>query len=170
MTEVWKDICGYEGTYQVSNFGRVKRLFRNGKENILSGKKDKDGYIEVILSSNQKKKYYRLHRLVADAFVPNVESKPQINHKDRNKQNNSANNLEWVTGSENILHTFATGRKVRRRPIVQYTRDMTLVSFWDSIREAGKALKIAENNITSCCSGKLPTAGGFIWRYKEADV
>lgn len=170
MTEIWKNVSGYEGTYQVSNLGRVKRLFKNGKENILSGKKDKDGYIEVILSSNQKKKYYRLHRLVAEAFVPNLESKPQINHKDRNKQNNSVDNLEWVSGSENVAHTFVTGRKIFRRPVVQYTRNMDIVSFWNSIREAGKTLKIAENNINSCCNGKLPTAGGFIWRYKEVDV
>lgn len=167
MTEVWKDISGYEGLYQVSNLGRVKRSFKNGKENMLIGKRDKDGYTEVILSKNQRKKYYRLHRLVADAFVPNLERKLQINHKDRNKQNNSADNLEWVTGSENVSHTFATGRKIYRRPVIQYTRDMNVVSFWDSIREAGRVLKISEHNINSCCNGKLPTAGGFIWRYRE---
>jgi hypothetical protein len=170
LTEIWKDVSGYEGLYQVSNFGRVKRFFKNGKENFLAGKKDKDGYIEVILSSNQRKKYCRLHRLVADAFIPNLENKPQINHKDRNKQNNSADNLEWVTVSENAAHTFATGRKIHRRPVVQYARNMDVVSIWDSIRAAGNALKISEHNINSCCNGKLPTAGGFVWRYKEVDV
>lgn len=170
MTEIWKDISGYEGLYQVSNLGRVKRFFKNGKENFLSGKKDKDGYIEVILSSNQRKKYYRLHRLVADAFVPNLENKPQINHKDRNKQNNYADNLEWVTCSENVSHTFSTGRKIHKRPIIQYTRNMDVVSIWDSIREAGRSLKICEHNINSCCHGRLATAGGYVWRYKEVDV
>lgn len=167
MTEIWKDIRGYERTYQVSNLGRVKRIFKNGKENVLTGKKDKDGYIEVILSSHQRKKYYRLHRLVAEAFVPNLESKPQINHKDRNKQNNSADNLEWVTGSENVAHTFVTGRKIYRRPVVQYARNMDVLACWDSIREAAHFLKISEHNINSCCNFKLPTAGGFIWRYNE---
>lgn len=168
--EFWKDIPGYEGLYQVSNYGRVKRYFKNGKENFLVGKKDKDGYTWVILSKNQRKKYIHVHRLVADAFVPNTEDKPQVNHKDRNKQNNSANNLEWVTCSENMLHTFATGRKIHRRPIVQYTRNMEFVSLWDSIREAGQALKIAESNINACCHNRFPTAGGYIWRYREVEV
>lgn len=170
MTEIWKDVSGYEGLYQVSNHGRVKRLFKNGKENVLSGKKDKDGYVEVILSVNQRKKFFRLHRLVADVFIPNPENKPQINHKDRNKQNNSADNLEWATGSENVFHTFVTGRRVYKRPVLQYTRNMELVSSWGSIKEAGRALKIAEPNINACCHGRFPTAGGFIWRYKEVDV
>lgn len=170
MTEIWKDIPGYEGLYQVSDYGRVKRSFKNGKENVLSGKIDKDGYTWVILSKNQRKKYVHVHRLVADAFIPNVENKPQVNHKDRNKQNNSANNLEWVTGSENMLHTFATGRKIHRRPIVQYTRNMEVVSFWNSIREAGRTLRISESNINACCHNRFPTAGGYIWRYREVDV
>ena len=170
MTEVWKDVLGYEGLYQVSSLGRVKRLHKNGKENILTGKKDKDGYTEIILSKSRKKKYFRLHRIVADAFIPNPANKPQINHKDRDKQNNTVANLEWVTGSENVLHTFATGRRVHKRPVLQYTRNMELVSSWDSIREAGRTLKIAENNINACCHGRFPTAGGFVWRYKECDV
>ncbi len=167
MTEIWKDITGYEGRYQVSNFGRVKRLLKNGNEKFLSGKKDKDGYIEIILSANQRKKYFRLHRLVADAFIPNPENKPQINHKDRNKKNNSVANLEWVTCSENVVHSFETGRKIYKRPIVQYTKNMEVVSYWNSIREAGRSLNIAVNNISSCCGGKLPSAGGYIWRYQE---
>lgn len=170
MTEVWRDVPGYVGLYKVSNQGRVKRCFGNGKENFLTGKKDKDGYTEVILSKNQRKKYFRLHRLVAEAFVPNPESKPQVNHKDRNKQNNSVTNLEWVTASENAKHCFLTGRKIHKRAVIQYTRDMVLVSLWDSIKEASKSLNINEHNISYCCAGGLKTAGGFVWRYKEVDI
>ena len=170
MTEVWKDVPGYEGTYQVSNFGRVKRSFANGKENILQGKTDKDGYVLVVLSRFQKKKFARLHRLVAEAFIPNPDNKPQVNHKDRNKQNNMVSNIEWATASENTIHCCATGRGVRKVGVLQYTRDMVLVSAWDSIRTASKNLGINEHNISSCCRKRLGTAGGFVWRYKEVNV
>jgi hypothetical protein len=170
VTEIWKDVHGYEGMYKVSNLGRLKRIFKSGKENFLKGKLDKDGYVCVILSRSQSKKHYRLHRLVAETFVPNLENKPQVNHKDRNKQNCEASNLEWVSGSENVVHAYSTGRKVYKRPIVQYTKSMDIVSLWDSIREAGRVLKISEHNINSCCNGKLSTAGGYVWRYREVDI
>lgn len=170
MTEVWKDIPDYEGKYQVSNQGRVKRLYGSGKERVMVGKTDKYGYRCVILSRNQHKKHCTVHRLVANAFIPNEENKPQVNHKDRNKQNNNADNLEWVTNSENVVHAFATGRSVHKRPVVQYTKNMGFVAFWNSIREAGQALRISEHNICSCCNDKLPSAGGYIWRYGEVSI
>lgn len=165
--EKWKDIKGYEGLYQVSNLGRVKRLFKNNKSNILKGKIDKDGYNEVILSQHQTKKFCRVHRLVAEAFISNPDNKPQINHKDRNKLNNNADNLEWVTAQENTKHCILTGRNAHTREILQYTRDMKFVACWESIKEASQRLKISPHNICSCCSGKLKTAGNYIWKYKE---
>lgn len=169
MTEIWKDVPGYEGIYHVSNLGRVRRTFKNGRSNILRGKKDKDGYIEVILS-NGKKKYVRLHRLVAEVFVPNPENKPQVNHKDRTKHNNVESNLEWATASENTVHAFVTGRNVHKRPIVQYTKNMEIVALWDSIAEASKTLNINNNNICTCCRGSLPSAGGYVWRYQGVNI
>ena len=177
--EIWRDVPSFEGLYKVSNTGKVKRLFRNGKERILAGKIDKDGYINVILSKNQKKKHCRLHRIIAEAFVPNPENKPQVNHKDRNKQNNfvdvddvlgATTNLEWVTASENVIHGYVTGRNVRKSSVFQYTRDLKLVSRWDSIREASRALNISPNNISSCCTGNLKTAGGYIWKHSEVMI
>ena len=168
--EVWKDVQGYEGLYKVSNLGKVKRLFKSGKENVLSGRADKDGYIEVILSKNQKKKTCRLHRLVALAFIPNPNGKKEVNHKDKNKQNNSVDNLEWVTTAENIRHSFAMGRNMYKRAIVQYTKAMEIVAHWESIREASRNLKIATSGIVGCCGGHLQTSGGFIWRYEGGDI
>lgn len=169
--EVWKDVKGYEGLYQVSSHGRLKRVFRNKKEHFLTGKRDKDGYTQVILSRNQKKKHFRLHRLVAEAFKPNPDSKPEVNHKDRNKQNNNASNLEWVTGSENVQHSFQTGRNVRKKPILQLTKNMELVASWDSIADASRETGIKHSNISACCNKRkwYNTAGGYIWRYKEAE-
>lgn len=169
MTEIWKDVRGYEGLYQVSNYGRVKRTFKK-KERFLSGRADKDGYIEVILSKNQTKKYVRLHRLVAETFILNPGNKPQVNHKDRNKQNNDASNLEWVTCSENVIHAFTTGRGVHHTPVVQYEKNGEIVGFWDSIATASRSLNINSPNIVSCCHGRIPSAGGFVWQYREVSI
>jgi hypothetical protein len=165
--EVWRDVPGYEGLYQVSNLGRIKRLFCNGNENFLQGKHDKDGYITVILSRKQTKKYCRLHRLIAKAFIPNPGGKAEVNHKDRNKRNNEVSNLEWVTPAENTRHCIDTGRPTHKRAILQYTKDMELIAVWDSLKEAAKQLNIGDSNICSCCAGRLKTSGGYIWRYKE---
>lgn len=105
MQEIWKDIKGYEGLYQVSNLGRVKSLPRKNvtKEKILNGGNNGDGYIKVSLSN----KLYYVHRLVAEAFIPKIEGKNFVNHIDENKSNNNVNNLEWCTNKENINHSIA---------------------------------------------------------------
>jgi hypothetical protein len=111
-TEVWRDIQGYEGLYQVSSHGRVKSLKRGGRLVVLTI--SKFGYQCISLY----KKYHRLpvkvHRLVAEAFIPNTENKSQVNHKDGNKTNNHYSNLEWVTPSENISHAYKNGLKTKQ--------------------------------------------------------
>jgi hypothetical protein len=114
--EIWKDIEGYEGYYQVSNKGRVMSLSREVvcnnstrviKERILNQVINKKlGYKYVMLSKDNKQKNHRVHRLVAQAFIPNPESNPQVNHIDYDKTNNNASNLEWVSQSENMLHSY----------------------------------------------------------------
>ena len=167
--EVWKDVVGYEGLYQVSNYGRLKRVFKNKKEHLLTGKKDKDGYIQVILSRNQKKKHCRLHRLVAETFIPNPNDKPVVNHKDKNVLNNTVDNLEWATVSENTKHGYETGRSVHGRSVIQYTKNMEYVACWKSIEKAARVLGVDQANICACCNGRQKTSGGYIWRYKEAE-
>ena len=119
MEEIWKDIKGYEGLYQVSNFGRVKtlpRIIRNSsngryytKEKILKLGKQTTGYLYVCLYKNNTHKTHRIHRLVAEAFIANPENKLQVNHIDGNKTNNHVSNLEWVTRKENMKHAYKIG-------------------------------------------------------------
>ena len=117
MEEIWKDISNFEGLYQVSNLGNVKRiLFKNGKyeikkDKIKTKRIDKYGYDTVALCKNGKQKNYLVHRLVALAFIPNLLNKPQVNHIDGNKQNNNVNNLEWCSNSENQLHAYQNNLK-----------------------------------------------------------
>ena len=105
MNEEWRDIKGYEGKYQVSNLGRVKSLKdskENYREKILSNSTDTRGYSNVNLYKNGKRKLFKVHRLVAEAFIDNSNSYPLVNHKDENKQNNRVENLEWCTHEYNI--------------------------------------------------------------------
>ena len=123
MEEIWKDIEGYEGTYQVSNLGRVRSLDRyvpfgtnSSRLRKISGKVLKQqphnkGYCVAQLSKDSKLSLYLVHRLVATAFIPNPMNKEMVNHKDGNKQNNNADNLEWATRQENEDHAFRTGLK-----------------------------------------------------------
>lgn len=118
MQEVWKDIKNYEGCYQISNLGRVRSLTRkvktfNGvrtsKGQLLKPLKTNTGYYRVDLKQNQKDKYMSIHRLVAEAFIPNPNNYPCVNHKDNNPQNNCVDNLEWCTQSYNVKYAYKYG-------------------------------------------------------------
>lgn len=170
--EIWKDIIGYEGLYQVSNFGRVKS-FKFGKERILKPGTNKYGYLIVILCKNGKVKHFYVHRLVAEAFIPNPHNYPCVNHKDECKTNNNVNNLEWCTYTYNNNY----GTKIERisknrdtskyfKPILQYTLDGVFVREWKSIAEAGRN-GFNQGHITDCCRGVRKTHKGFIFKYKE---
>lgn len=106
--EIWRDIAVFNGDYQESNYGRTKS-FKHGKVKILKPSVSRNGYLYINLKSNGVHKRCLIHRLVAILFIPNPDNKPQVNHIDGNKQNNRVDNLEWVTGSENITHAYELG-------------------------------------------------------------
>lgn len=177
-TEIWLDIVGYEGIYQVSNHGRVRslqRLVRNGPNTFrtVHGKLLKldvlsDGYIGIGLHKDDHCKYYKVHRLVANAFIPNPENKPMVNHIDGNKQNNCVDNLEWVTSSENVQHALQIGlipiicgripSDMTRKRISDNSKQSRPVLYvetgqiFKSRREASRVTGISENRIYNCIS------------------
>lgn len=123
--EIWKDIEGYEGLYQVSNFGNVKSLNynRSGKENILKPQKNENKYLHISLCKNKKQKTFLLHRLVALAFLKNPQNFPCINHKDENKENNHVDNLEWCTHEYNLKYGTRLEKISEKRKGFKFTEE-----------------------------------------------
>lgn len=182
MDEIWKDIEGYEGLYQVSNMGRVKSLERTRNMNLPGHKKpapvperilkfgESHGYLAVTLAKGGVNRKIRVHKLVALAFIPNPDRKPDINHKDGNKHNNAVENFEWVTAKENQQHALATGlrRGENRRKIVnKYSRDGAFIRSWSGYVEIEQVLGFSRQMICHCCKGRTPTAFGFVWRHAD---
>ena len=153
--EVWKDIEGYEGLYQVSNFGNIKSLARivhsekrsdyKIKEKVLKQSDTTTGYKKVELhKDNKKRKSFKVHRLVAQAFIPNPENKREVNHIDGNKHNNNVNNLEWVTSSENKLHAFEMHLNPTKRDLDEEEIIRMYCEEKMSIRQIAKEFNVAD--------------------------
>ena len=181
--EIWKDIEGYEGLYQVSNMGRVKSLERmkwcglNGgcyrivPEKIMKGVGDGNGYLQVGLYREGKRKKCRINRLVAQAFLENPDNLPEVNHKDENKKNNCVDNLEWCSHSYNMTYNSRAKKvgKKNSKPVYSIDKESGLITYWESIREASRQLGISKGNICSCLKGKMKSIGGFYWIYADDD-
>ena len=172
--EIWKDIEGYEGLYQVSNLGRVKRMrFINKntnieKERIKSKKIRKDGYLEVALYKNGKGKYIQVHRLVAKSFIPNPKKLPQVNHIDGIKTNNIVENLEWVSISDNAIHSSRVLRNNVSK-INQYDLKGRYLATYSSITIAGEINNIRESSIANVLAGRRNKTFGYKWKYADED-
>ena len=168
--EVWQNIKGYEGLYQISNLGRVKSLersnkYKNNKEIIM--KNSFDGrYAFIRLCKNSKKKNILLHRLVAEHFIKKEKDKDYVNHINGNKLDNRVDNLEWVTASENTQHAHDNNLiKLPNKKIIQIDENGT-ITHWNSIKEASDTLGINRSNIGSCCNGKRNKAGNYRWQFE----
>ena len=168
--ETFKDIKGYDD-YQVSNLGRVKSLL-HGKERILKPCMTRKGYLLVNLYKDGEGKSYFVHRLVAEAFIPNPDNLPQINHKDECKINNCIENLEWCSASYNMNYNDGQKRRgvkkingKRSKKVYQYSLDGVLVAEYPSTNEVHRQLGYSQSNIRTCCNGKLKTAYGYKWSY-----
>lgn len=166
LFEIWKDIQGFENLYQVSNLGRVKSLNykHTGKEKILKLTKS-NGYLDVILYNAGEYKHCLVHRLVAQAFIPNINSSLQVNHKDENKLNNRVDNLEWCTPKYNSNYGTKTIRFSKSRGTS--VRCIETGKIYHSAREAERQTGIDNTQIVGVCKNKYgyKTAGGYTWEY-----
>ena len=191
MEEIWKDIEGYEGIYQVSNLGRVRSLDRyytkphprNGvptkyfkRGSIRTNHTLRNGYTNVMLKFEGGKKNFMVHRLVAKAFVPGYFEGADVNHKDCNRQNNHADNLEWMTRRDNLMYNNDKNasameqiHRSQRKPIIQMTMDGEYIREWPSIYAAHLALGLDSKSISGACRQRygMKTCGGYRWKFKE---
>lgn len=167
MKEVWKDINGYEGRYQISNLGRVKSFLRT--EKILKLSYDRNKYLLVWLCKNGKQTVKKVHRLVGQYFIPNPDNLPCINHKDENPSNNEITNLEWCTYKYNNNYGTAKERKSKTlgKPVNQLSLSGEIVNTFYAAIEAQRRTGVANSLIIACCLGKRKTAGGYIWEYAQ---
>ena len=166
--EKWKSIKGYEELYEVSNCGNICTKTKN---KLFKLNKNSRGYIVVTFTKNKIEKSYSVHRLVAEAFIPNPENKPQVNHINGDKTDNRVENLEWCTQSENQIHCFKNNlQKRNNKKVIQYDINNNLIRVWDSLKEAAEQLNINHSKISLVCRGKRKTTGGYIWRYADEKI
>ena len=151
-----KDIENFEGLYAVTSCGKV---WSYKSKRFLTPQADKDGYLRICLCKDGQKKMCRIHRLVAEAYLPNPEGLPQVDHIDNIKTHNYLNNLQWITKKDNV-------RKGRNKPILQYDLDGNFIREWECTADVGKK---AGKNILHCLKGRNKTAYGYIWKYKNEE-
>lgn len=184
--EIWKDIKGYEGLYQVSNLGRVKSLKRKvyagrGRMRwedggILSSYRNNgNGYKIVGLNKESKVKNKYIHRLVAEAFLENPNNLPYVNHKDENKANNCVENLEFCTAQYNCtynnLHIKNGAKKINNpsisKKIFQLDDNNNIINMFPSVAEASRQFKVSNQAISDCLRGIQKHSAGYKWKYAE---
>ena len=171
--EHWKAIAGYEGLYEVSDQGRVKSL-KYGKEKILRTGKNQHSYLLVVLYKDGYRKTFKVHRLVAESFIPNPNKLETVNHKDEVKSNNTVSNLEWMSQKDN--NNYGTRNKRMAESHINHPALSKQVQMFDkssgellatfpSQSEASRVTGIYRSHICSCCNGERKTAGGYVWRF-----
>lgn len=180
MQEIWKPIKGYEGLYEVSNFGRVKSLERKQRVNIKNNNEitrkekmlklviDKDGYARCMLYKNQKQKCKQVHRLVAQAYLNDYSDNLEVNHKDCNRQNNCVLNLEMCTRKQNMEYASRLNRMDgHKKRVLQYTKDFVFIKEFSSVTEAAYCVGTSIANICKALRNTEKTASGYKWRYAD---
>ena len=185
MKEIWKDIPEWEGLYMASNAGHIKsvshwvqtkgRAMRLTKSVILKPKKTPFGYLTVRLQdkSNSRDKFYMVHRLIADTFIPNTDNLPFINHKDEDKTNNIVGNLEWCTAKYNVNYGTCLERRAETqktthpnmKKVRQMSSDGVILREYLSVSEAARAVNVDKSRLSRCCRNSTFLCRGFKWEF-----
>lgn len=193
-TERWRDVNGFEGLYQVSNKGRVKSVERlinysddriYQYQSVIKKTSFNKGYVYVNLSKNSVSKSYKIHRLVAEAFIPNPDNKPQVEHIDTHRDNNYVWNLRWVTPKENqnnvltIKHLSESQKGEKNKlygkygkehhsskPVLQYDLDGNFIREWECAMQIERELGINHSNVAACCRGRMKSCNKNRFKYK----
>ena len=186
VIEEWRPIAGFEGLYEVSSTGRVRSLTRYKK--VIKPIVTNSGYYQYQLWHNNTCRTGLAHRLVAQAFIPNPDNKPMVNHIDENKLNNSVDNLEWVSHVENCRYGTAIARRTKHldyskrrinnagqiaacsKPIAQYTKDGKFIRKWSSATECARKTGMSVSGIRSVVNGKRNSIFGFVFTEGSDDL
>ncbi len=165
--ETWKDAAGFEGLYEVSDYGRVRH--KDGQE--IGGSINNYGYRAYSLFKDGKRYTAKGHRLVAEAFIPNPDGKRNVNHLDGNRDNNYVENLEWATHGENINHAIKElSIDFSAKPVVQMTLSGDVVAIWANASVAARLLNGNSQLISACCRGTAKSTGDYNWRFAELSL
>ena len=187
MEEIWKHINGYEDLYEVSSYGNFRKICDSKVRKHLKATKNNYGYYTIGLRKNHKVKQYRVSRLVAEAFIPNPDNKPYVDHIDTDKSNNKITNLRWVTPKENLnnsntlLNLSKSWNSEERRKrqsennlgvnhprataVCQLDEDGNILKVFSTVIDAARYVKCKHGNISKCCKGERVRAGGYKWKY-----
>lgn len=167
MSEIWKDIIGFEGHYQVSNKGKIRSIKNNKIKELKPYKEIKRcGYLSVYLRLPGQKFTKKVHRLVAEAFIPNPNGFPEVNHIDENKENNCVENLEWCTGEYNLCYGTRLKRisESNKMKVAQYSLNGELLEVFNSQGEAAEKTNSTQGGISDCIRGRIKTHNGYVWK------
>ena len=175
LDEVWKDVDGYQGHYQVSNLGRVRSLTRTIKgrwglqieQGQIMSPVERNGYLRVCLKKDGKGRNFPIHRLVAIAFIQNPNNLPEVNHINENKKDNRLCNLEWCDRKHNCKYGTRTERLSKKlsKEVLQLTMAGEVVAKFKSAKDVQRKLGYSSSYICECCNGKHKSLHGYKWRY-----
>ena len=166
---MFKDVKGYESIYKINEDGVIKSTPRNGngyKEKIIKHSLDSYGYEIVHLRNGNKNSTKKVHRLLAEAFIPNPDNKPTVDHIDGNKTNNRLSNLRWATQSEQQLNAIRNGNRQdcsNRVKVAQLDKDGNMLNVYDSLKEVERQTGIKWQGVSHCINGTRKSAGGYTW-------
>lgn len=164
----WRDVTEYSN-YEVNQFGEIRNKKR---KQILKPLVNPNGYCYVCFNIFGKRKRFAIHRIVANAFIPNPDELKEVNHKDYNKKNNCVQNLEWVSSSQNKKHAYLKEENhvSRGKKVNQYSLDGEFLQSYNSLQEAAAAVGGNFSAISNCCNGKTKSSKGFIWKFSEGST